>query len=67
MSFNDSHTSSGADQLVVGYFQGTGNGECIRAEPTEVGISSVQNGSNVTFHGGDGKLYQVSYTAQFSE
>jgi hypothetical protein len=64
-SFNDFHTSSGADQLVVGYFQGTGTSGCIRVNTTAAGISGVQNGSNVTlqmvFDGGDGKLYQVGH------
>ena len=64
-SFNDFHTSSGGDQLVVSYFQGTGLSGCIRIEPTSAGISGIQNGSNVTlqmvFDGGDGKLYQVCY------
>jgi len=61
-SFNDFHTSSGGDQLVVSYFQGTGLSGCIRIEPTAAGIPGIQNGSNVTFQmvfdGGDGKLYQ---------
>lgn len=62
-SFDDFHTSSGADQLVVSYYKGTGLGGCISVKPDAAGISSIQNGSNVTFQmvfdGGDGKLYQV--------
>jgi hypothetical protein len=65
-SFNDFHTSSGADQLVVGYFEGTGTSGCIRVMANETGIPGIQNGSDVTFQmvfdGGDGKLYQVSHT-----
>jgi len=61
-SFNDFHTSSGGDQLVVSYFQGTGTSGCVRVTPNAAGISGIQNGSNVTFQmvfdGGDGKLYQ---------
>ncbi|KAF9643645.1 hypothetical protein BDM02DRAFT_3123116 [Thelephora ganbajun] len=61
-SFGNFHTSSGGDQLVVGYFQGTGTSGCIRIMPTAAGISGIQNGSNVTlqmvFDGGDGRLYQ---------
>jgi len=61
-SFGDFHTSSGADQLVVGYFQGTGTTGCVSVKPNGAGIPGVQNGANVTlqmvFDGGDGKLYQ---------
>jgi len=61
-SFNDFRTSSGADQLVVGYFQGTGPSGCVRVQASAAGISGIQNGTNVTlqmvFDGGDGKLYQ---------
>ena len=64
-SFNDFHTASGADQLVVDYFKGTGTSGCIRVVPNGAGIPGIQNGSNVTlqmvFDGGDGKLYQVSH------
>lgn len=63
-SFSDFHTASGADQLVVDYFKGTGTSGCIRVMPTQAGIPGIQNGSDVTlqmvFDGGDGKLYQVS-------
>ena len=66
-SFDDFRTSSGADQLVVSYFQGTGVAGCIRVAPDAAGISGIQNGSNVTFQmvfdGGDGKLYQVCHMA----
>jgi hypothetical protein len=66
-SFDDFHTSSGADQLVVNYFQGTGTSGCVRVMPNAAGIPGIQNGSNVTlqmvFDGGDGKLYQVRHTA----
>ena len=69
-SFNDFHTASGADQLVVDYFKGTGTSGCISVVPNGAGISGIQNGSNVTlqmvFDGGDGKLYQVSHTNCFS-
>jgi len=62
-SFGDFHTSSGADQLVVGYFQGTGTtGLCVDVKASAAGIPGVQNGTNVTFqmvyNGGDGILYQ---------
>jgi len=61
-SFNDFHNSSGGDQLVVSYFQGTGTSGCVRVTPNSAGISGIQNGTNVTlqmvFDGGDGKLYQ---------
>jgi len=62
-SFNDFHTSSGADQLVVGYYEGNGtNGLCVSVKPTAAGIPGIQNGTNVTFqmvyNGGDGILYQ---------
>ena len=64
-SFNDFHNSSGGDQLVVGYYQGTGtSGLCVRVNANEAGIPGIQDGSNVTlqmvFNGGDGILYQVS-------
>lgn len=63
-SFSDFQTTSGADQLVVGYFQGTGASGCTRFMPTAAGVPGVQNGANVTFQmvfdGGGGKLYQVS-------
>jgi len=69
-SFNDFHTASGADQLVVGYFKGTGTSGCIRVMPNGAGIPGIQNGTNVTlqmvFDGGDGKLYQVSHSNCFS-
>jgi len=62
VSFNDFHTASGADQLVVDYFKGTGTTGCITIKPNGAGISGIQNGSNVTlqmvYDGGDGKLYQ---------
>lgn len=63
-SFSDFRTASGADQLVVGYFQGNGTSGCIRFMPTAAGIPGVQNGTDVTFQmvfdGGNGTLYQVS-------
>jgi len=66
VSFNDFHTASGADQLVVDYFKGTGASGCVRVNPNGAGILGIQNGTNVTlqmvFDGGDGKLYQVSRT-----
>ena len=68
-SFNDFHTSSGADQLVVSYFQGTGTSGCVRVTPSAAGIPGIQNGANVTmqmvFDGGDGKLYQVCRSEQW--
>ena len=68
-SFNDFHTASGADQLVVDYFKGTGSSGCITVMPNRAGISGIQNGTKVTlqmvFDGGDGKLYQVSRTNCF--
>ena len=64
-SFNDFRTASGADQLVVGYFQGSGSPGCVHIGPTAAGISGIQNGTDVTFQmvfeGGDGILYQVSH------
>jgi hypothetical protein len=66
-NFTYFHTSSGADQLVVGYFRGSGTtGLCLSVMPTAAGIPGVQDGANVTFqmvfNGGDGVLYQVRYT-----
>ena len=65
-SFDDFHTSSGGDQLVVSYFQGTGTSGCVSVLPTAAGIPGIQNGTNVTlqmvFDGGDGRLYQVYIT-----
>ena len=70
VSFNDFHTASGADQLVVDYFKGTGTSGCITVMPNGAGIPGIQNGTNVTlqmvFDGGDGKLYQVSQANRFS-
>ena len=70
VSFADFHTASGADQLVVDYFKGTGTSGCIRVMPNGAGIQGIQNGTSVTlqmvFDGGDGKLYQVSPMNYFS-
>ena len=65
-SFGDFHTSSGADQLAVGYYQGNGLfGLCVSVKPSLAGIPGIRNGTNVTlqmvYDGGDGTLYQVVY------
>ena len=63
-SFSDFRTASGADQLVVDYFQGNGTVGCIHLVPTAAGIPGVQNGTDLTFQvvfddGSGGTLYQV--------
>jgi hypothetical protein len=65
-SFNDFNTANGSNQLVVNFFQTSGEGvACFNIDLAKSGISGLVDGANVTvevaFDGGDGELYQVCH------
>lgn len=58
--------SKGNDQMVVNYFETSGEGAfCAPIDIGAANITGVKDGSNVTiqfvFDGGDGELYQVRW------
>ncbi|PCH33439.1 hypothetical protein WOLCODRAFT_22017 [Wolfiporia cocos MD-104 SS10] len=64
-NFSDFKTSSGQEQLVVQYFETSGEGAfCAPIDIAAAGISGVKDGANATlqfiFDGGDGQLYQCA-------
>lgn len=63
-NFANFSTASGQQQLVVQYFETSGEGSfCAPIDISAAGIAGVKNGVNATlqfvFDGGDGELYQV--------
>lgn len=65
-SFNDFNNATGGNQLVVNFFQTSGEGlACFNIDLSKSGIDGVKDGANVSievaFDGGDGALYQVLY------
>jgi hypothetical protein len=70
-SFDDFNTSSGQQQIVRGFANGTGLGDfCIPLDLSNTGISGVAEGANVTvqfvYNPGNENLYQVGLRATVS-
>jgi len=64
-SFNDFNNANGSNQLVVNFFQTSGEGlACFNIDLSKSGIAGVTDGANVSievaFDGGDGQLYQCA-------
>ena len=71
-SFNDFNNANGSNQLVVNFFQTSGEGlACFNIDLSKSGIAGVADGANVSievaFDGGDGQLYQVRLLGRGSE
>ena len=63
-NFANFTNSQGQDQMVVNYFETSGEGSfCAPINISAANIEGVKDGANVTiqfiFDGGDGELYQV--------